>query len=338
MNAALRRIVGAAAVLVTALVESPLVPAAAGAAEEVWLVSTREIPSCSPPAEARPRYWRLAAQGQWAAADRGAFLASDDPAVPTVFFLHGNRSDADDAVQTGWDVYQCLVEQAGGRPLRLVVWSWPADRIPGRLRPDVRIKAARSDAESRYLAEAIDAIRPGVPVCLVGYSFGTRTICGALTLLAGGEFAGHVLERRGTTPRAAMRAVLIAAAADDTALAPCGSGAGALGQVDRVLVTRNAADHALRWYRHMERWRGPAALGFRGPACAGEPDTKPTKIELVDLGCEVGRNHTWDGYLAAPAIRSRLAWYAFLQPMSDGPTPASVAQASEAGPSRPRRP
>jgi hypothetical protein len=313
MNAALRRIVGTAAVLVTALVESALVPAAARA-EEVWLISTREIPSCSPPAEARPQYWHLAAEGQWAAADRAAFLASDDPAVPTVFFLHGNRSDADDAVQTGWDVYQCLVEQAGGRPLRLVIWSWPADRIPGRLRPDVRIKAARSDVESRYLAEAIDAIRPGAPVCLVGYSFGARTICGALTLLAGGQFAGHVLERQRTTPRAPIRAVLIAAAIDDTALAPYGSSAGALDQVDRVLLTRNAADHALRWYRHLERWRGPAALGFRGPACAGEPDAKRTKIELVDVGCEVGRNHTWDGYLAAPAIRSRLAWYAFLQP------------------------
>jgi len=148
----------------------------------------------------------------------------------------------------------------------------------------------------------------------VGYSFGARTIVGALTLLAGGQFAGQALEKQSTAPRAPIRAVLIAAAVDETALARCGPGARALEQVDRVLVTCNPADRALRWYRHMQRWRGAEALGFRGPACAAESDAQRPKLDLVDLGCEVGRNHTWDGYISAPAVRSRLAWYAFLQP------------------------
>jgi len=317
--------------LLTALGQSALGPATVRAAEEVWLVSTREIPSCTPPVEARPRYWRLAADQQWTAAEAAAFFAAEDPAAPTVFFIHGNRSDADDAIQTGWDVYQCLREQAGGRPLRFVIWSWPADRIPGRLRPDVRIKAARSGVEGRYLAEALEAIPPRVPISLVGYSFGARTIVEALTLSAGGQFAGQVPEKRSPAPRAPIRAVLIAAAVDDTALARCGPGGGALDEVDRVLVTCNPADPALRWYRHMERWRGPAALGFRGPACAAEPDPEHPRLELVNLGCEVGRNHTWAGYIAAPAVRSRLAWYAFLEPTANVAQATSAAMAGRGG-------
>ncbi len=331
MHASLQRIVGAAALL-AAIGQGPPGPATLRAEEEVWLVSTREIPCCTPPAEARPRFWRLAADRQWTASEPAAFFAADDPAVPTVFFVHGNRSDADDAIEEGWDVYQCLREQAGGRPLRFVVWSWPSDRIPGRIRPDVRIKAARSDVEAGYLAEALGAVPSRVPISLVGYSFGARTICGALALLSGGGASQGAGGQQEGAPRAPIRAVLVAAAVDDTALAPTGPGGGALEHVDRVLVTCNPADDALRWYRHMERWRGPAALGFRGPACVTEPDPDHPRLELVNLRGEVGRNHTWDGYISAPAVRSRLAWYAFLEPAADvaPAATASVAQAASA--------
>jgi hypothetical protein len=329
MNADLQRVVGAA-VLLASLGPGAPGPATVRAEEEIWLVSTREIPSCTPPAEARPRYWRLGADQQWAASEPAAFFAAHDPAVPTIFFVHGNRSDANDAIQTGWDIYQCLREQAGGRPLRFVVWSWPADRIPGRNRPDVRIKAARSDVEAGYLAEALGAIPPRVPISLVGYSFGARTICGALALLPGGGASQGAGGGREGAPRAPIRAVLVAAAVDDSALAPCGASGGALGPVDRVLVTCNPADHALRWYRHMERRRGPGALGFRGPACVAESDPLRPKLELVNLACEVGKDHTWAGYIAAPSIRSRLAWYAFLQPAADA-APAATASIVPAG-------
>ena len=139
-------------------------------------------------------YWRLDDRCQWVAADAKTFRASDDPAVPTVVSIHGNRTDADDAVEKGWNIYQSIRAQSD-RPLRYVIWSWPADREFRRNGPDVRLKAAYSDVEAWYLAQWLAQFRPGVRVSLIGHSFGPRIITGALHLLAGGQLAGRGLPK-----------------------------------------------------------------------------------------------------------------------------------------------
>ena len=107
-----------------------------------------------------------------------------------------------------------------GRPFRLVVWSWPADRSTRTVRgvrPDIRMKACRSDAEAYYLARLLAGLPRGEPLSLLGFSLGCRTEAGTLQLLAGGTSGGrsipaaNVAEWRNPGLRP-IRVVMLAAA------------------------------------------------------------------------------------------------------------------------------
>ena len=291
---------------------------------QIWLISTRHAPyssDCGADA-AGLGYWRLGADNQWLAADLKGFLAADEPAVPTVVCIHGNRSEEADAVSEGWSLYHILHSLAPNQPMRYVIWSWPAERIGGRNRADVQVKAARSDGQSGYLAQLIRRMNPKVPVSLVGYSFGARIITGAAQLLAGGEVAGKVVPPANpTVQRVPMRAVLVAAAEDYYWLAPNYSHGLALGQMDRVLITVNQADPVLRFYPRLYGRGGPGALGYVSPASG----TDTSKTDLLNVTCSVGKSHDWDCYLADPSLRQRLAWYAFLQPAAAEIKPEAAA-------------
>jgi len=346
MRSELRKIVRAAATRTLAMAAVGLAMLASGGlaatektTDQLWLISTRRTPICDPAGakDIRLDYWHLDDDNRWLPADREAFLAADDPAVPTSFFIHGNRVDRDDAVRSGWKVYRRLHEQAAGRRLRFVIWSWPADRVRGRNRRDVRVKAARSDVQGHYLARCVNRIDPGVPLSMVGYSFGARVITGALHMLGGGRLAGRSLPEAAAR-QAPVRVVLVAAALDADWLLPGRYNGLALGQLDRMLITQNACDPVLKRYPLMYCIRGPQALGYTGPACLAQlgPDRK--KIELLRLGCSVGKAHKWNCYLSAPSLRRRLAWYAFVEPpepdtaLQQPPLPElSAASAETAG-------
>ncbi len=297
----------------------PLVLAAGASLAEVpshdiWLISTRKAPSSNPVGgEDRIKYWRLDEQRQWASSDEQAFLAADDPAVPTSVFVHGNRTNHDWAVRIGWGVYQKLKPLAGERPLRFVIWSWPADQIGG-LRQDVQVKARRSDVQAFYLACLLRKMNPDVPVSLLGYSFGARTITGTLQLLGGGKFAGRRLPGlNAPVARTRLRAVLVAAATPNYSLSPGLSNGSALRQADRVLVTRNRNDPVLQWYDRMYGRGGPQALGYTGPSSFSRSGQEQERVEVVGVEGSVGNSHDWDGYLSASPLRDRLAWYTFLE-------------------------
>jgi hypothetical protein len=286
------------------------------AAGQVWMVSSRRAPYlCNCGADASQLdYWRLAPDGRWAPQSQAAFLAADDPALPTVFFFHGNRADESTAVNDGWSFYNVLRCQAGPRPLRYVIWSWPAERICGGvrgIRVDAQVKAWRSDGQSCYAAQLIARMNPRVPVTLVGYSFGTRIITGALEMLAGGPVSGQaVAPSPPPALRVMLRAVLVAAAEDCGGLLPCAQNGLALNQAERVLITVNTADPVLKRYPRLYGAGGPEALGYLGPAGG----TDPSKIEIDNVSCSVGKTHDWDAYLSDRTLQARLAWYSFVLP------------------------
>lgn len=285
------------------------------AAHDIWLISTRSAPMSNPVGgEDQILYWHFSADREWVSADQGAFLAADDPAVPTCMFLHGNRCNRTWAVKMGWGVSQKLKLDVPEKPLRFVIWSWPADEISG-VRRDVQVKARRSDVQAYYLAQLMSRINPEVRVSLIGYSYGARTITGALHMLAGGEFAGRSLPE-GIAPvkRTPVRAVLIAAAMANYWLLPGRQNGLALGQSERILVTRNYGDPVLKWYHRMYGRGGPQALGYTGPASPSRLGEQRERLETLVLDRSVGNNHAWDGYLRASSLRSRLAWYTFLEP------------------------
>jgi pimeloyl-ACP methyl ester carboxylesterase len=298
------------------------------------LISTRQAPRAGRIAAA-PRdisYHLLLPNRTWREADRGTFVAAVDPAVPTTIFIHGNRTGRVGALCDAWRVYRRMQKDAAGRPFRLVVWSWPSDRIAGRQRYDVQVKDCYSDAESYYLADLLAEIgdrQPRARIALVGYSFGAKIILGALHLVAGGRVAGRGLPDRtpsrgavvadgkgaggekaaGRPVRTPFRAVLIASAVSAGSLLPGQRDGLAATQVDAILITRNACDPALRWYPRLYGRRGPQAMGYVGVYTA--PQFRD-KIEQIDVTGSVGRQHDWSGYVSAPALVKRLARYTFL--------------------------
>jgi hypothetical protein len=280
------------------------------------LVSTRCAPRCGnlEAGYAALQYWRLDG-GQWQPADAAAFQHSAQPGVPTTVFVHGNLTDAADAVQEGMDLYGPLEQAAAGRPWRFVIWSWPSERMVRQLRADSQLKAGYSDTEAYYLARVVrDGVRG--PLGLVGYSFGARAVTGSLELLAGGNVAGQPLPAATAPGTGPIRIMLIAAAMDDGSLVP-GHGEGrGLGLADHVFVTQNACDPVLRFYPLMYGRGGPQALGFVGPWACGSYGAADGKIEAADLTCSVGRSHHWDQYRCAPEVLGSLAHYNFL----DAPT------------------
>ena len=101
---------------------------------QVWLVDTRCAPGCGDLEAGLGTNQLLAAGGSerlpasGKPSDAAAFQASADPAVPTTVLIHGYGTDADWAVRHGYEIYGLMKQIAVGRPFRLIVWSWPADR------------------------------------------------------------------------------------------------------------------------------------------------------------------------------------------------------------------
>jgi hypothetical protein len=282
---------------------------------QVWYLSTRAAAHCGQlddPAQA-VRYWRLSGDCGWSSAEAKDFHAGDTVGTPTVVFIPGNRTDADEAVEKGWYVYQAICSQTGGKPFRYIIWSWPADRVGRRNRPDVQLKAAYSDAESYYLAAWLRGVQCGGKVSLVGHSFGPRIITGALHLLAGGELAGRMLLHdvaadKKSAKQMQIRAVLLADADDADSLAPCGRNGLALSLLDEAIVTCNCCDSVLKWYPRMYGRGGPQALGFVGPCGVDDPQ----KIAVLDVSAAVGKTHDYECYCSALSDCGYWPHYTFL--------------------------
>jgi esterase/lipase superfamily enzyme len=338
-GAGVRRIAGA--LLPWLLFSTAALAAAADQPAQVWLLSTRDAPLCGDLEAGRSaiQYWRLDRDHAWQAADAADFHRGDQRAMPATVFIHGNRIDPDTAVEQGWRLYPRMCEEAAGRPFRLVLWSWPSERIKRGVRHDVWQKVEFSDAQSYYLARFLADFQPDAPVSLIGYSLGARVATGAMELLAGGSIADRrlpdeVVVRRARQHPRPFRVVLTAAACDADWLLPGHRDGQALSLINRMLVTTDARDPAMKWYSRLYGRGGPEALGCAGPCCLPQPGSCG-KIELIDVSCSVGRRHDWDLYAAAPELDEHLGWYTFLAPSGSAPGAAEATADGAAGDSVP---
>jgi hypothetical protein len=280
---------------------------------EVWLIDTHCAPVSGDFEQGKSRiaFWRLDQNQQWSAATAESFAERGEKSTPNVFLLHGNGTDRDGAIQFAWPIYCSLYKQAGKQPYRVVIWSWPAERVCRKLRADVQTKASYCDSQSYYLADSLRNMKPETPVSLIGYSFGARIITGSLHLLGGGTLAGcrqtPASSEESTKPKRPIRAVLVAAAVDCQALSSGQEHDCAAVQADAILITRNGCDRALRLYSRLYGRGGPEALGYVGPCCGccGE------NIRLLDASCSVGKSHHWDDYLYCSGMFELLPHYLF---------------------------
>ena len=260
---------------------------------DVWLVSTRAAAHCGAVTlVSQPiSYWRLDEHCCWQEATLAAFDAAnaDDP-CPTFVFIHGDRADADDALVAAGPV-RCAL-QAGKRPFRLVIWSWPSSRVYRSPRHDAQLKEGYTPQQSHYLAEFVTHVDPRAEVCFIGFSFGARIAVGTLHLFGGGAVAGRTFEATASRP-AVLRAVIVASAFECGGLAANRQFGLALSAADEILVTRNARDPALHFFPRLHGRGGPEALGYAGAAGVSNP-----KLKILDVTAAVGKHHAWLRYAA----------------------------------------
>jgi len=290
-------------------------------AQQMWLLSTRQAPRSGnlEAAGEKIKYWRHTDNPRWEPASAKDLIQQSDPDAPTIVFIHGNRSNLNDAVCAGWPVYRQLQRCGEGHPFTFVIWAWPSDRAGRGPRDDAQIKACYSDAQSYYLADWLDQLGPDRSVNLIGHSFGARIVTGALHLLGGGQVAGRSLTPEPDRAHGPLQALLVAAALDADWLLPSRRNGLALSQVDRLLMTKNPRDPVLKWYPLMRHRGGPEALGFVGLIGRGQLGPQREKIEVFSIANSVGRAHTWAKHLASAGLRRQFARLAFSEPSKPKP-------------------
>ena len=278
--------------------------------DQVWEISTRHLGNC--PCErcircADFQYGRYVPGCGWCGSD-GCALAAE-PATITVVYVHGNRMRAEDARQQGLLLYRrlrCCCPDAP--PVRFVIWSWPSAPIPASFRifRDVRVKYRRTDTQSYLLARWLADHRCGDQVSLMGYSFGARTILGALHLVGGGQLAGRSLARP-AHPCCHFNLVLWAAAAENGWLSPGGCHECASKVVRRGVITVNRRDPVLRRYRRSiirARQRALGQTGIRGPLACWSDGVQFCELDVTHI---VGSHHDWCRYWQSSAIMRQTA-------------------------------
>jgi hypothetical protein len=287
--------------------------------DQLWLVSDRSA-GCDVEAQAtKLQYWRYDRERCWVGASLAELLAADDSQAVTTVFVHGNRIPPDEAFTKGWTAYRTLVRCADERPVRFIIWSWPSEAVRGPIN-DARVKACRTNPSGYYLSWFLDQLDPAAPVSLWGHSLGARVITGALHLLGGGEIDGHRLAQRSHATREPVQVVFLVAAIDSDWLLAGHYHGNAMSQVARMFLVNNGCDALLKRYHLIYADRGhEQALGYTGldRGCVSEMDW--TKVSQVDACCQVGRRHTFDGYLRSPDLVARMRPYLLFTPAEASP-------------------
>lgn len=221
------------------------------------------------------------------------------PSMETWLFVHGNQISHCDAIRRGLRVYRRLKNCAcSDGPIRFVIWSWPSERESWRPK-DAKEKAVRTDVESFLLANVVTKLANESPVSIVGYSFGSRIVSGALHLASGGKFCGYCISdlMQAAHP---IRVVHIAPAVEDDGYQPgCGRYRHALDHVTTLTLLNNSRDPALNFFWIINKSR-PTAMGDSG--IMGFP--AHVHVEQTNWARTIGRDHSlWEYVNRSAALR-----------------------------------
>jgi hypothetical protein len=278
---------------------------------ETWLISSRRAPTRISGDESisKLQLWKLEKKS-WATSSCEAFLEGLTPEIPTIFYFHGNMASSSDAVRQG-SFLRKLIEAKEKDGYRLVIWSWPASRIRGRLRNDVRVKAARSDTQGYYLAQLLTSFPEKSRIGFVGFSFGARTVCSSLALLSGEKIANAQLSldasQRKRVGSYSMRSVLLAPAFDQYWLKKDRRYGRVTAALEKMVVIYNPSDIAMHFYPLMYYAGGPEALGFLGPPRCDLTEEAEQTIEGINVMRSVGKVHNAYRYLGTSGFRRQIS-------------------------------
>lgn len=301
--------------LSTARADTTIVPSAVPPSvvveRQLWLVDTRAASSNHASVQQARclTYWRLDAGRQWCSSVLPELLGTDNPAIPTLIYVHENRVTRSESFQRACSVFKNLsCRVPAGQSFRMIAVSWPSDRIGLLPRPDAKIKAKRSEAHGLYLAWLTDQIHPDVSIGMFGMSYGPRLITAALHHLGGGSIEGRCLRARVNPVRQPVRIALAAAALDAHWLQTGQRHGQALTQVEHAFLMVNPKDQVLRLYPRMDGIgrRGPQALGYVGVGAQRGCLFDPDRVTECNVSGQIAGSHRWTDYEGSPNMMAKM--------------------------------
>ena len=287
---------------------------------EMWYISSRHLPyfpsSCDA-STSQLRYYRRVDR-KWTRSDQEEFFGTMSPDTVLGIYVHGNKKQASNAKQRGAEIHAMLCCRNPRNNFRFVIWSWPSQKIPMQPIRDVRVKAARSVAQSYYFGSWLTNVDSRTRVTILSSSYGTRIAVGALHLLAGGSVNGNRVAHGGAHP--AIRLFLVQPAFPCDWIV-CGGKFGLSTQVvDNLFMAYNSRDFILKQYRRTIKDGKGDALGYtglpsRGRTCASQETT----LRQWDATRYVGLSHDYDRYKPVPYVQQKDAQYMLWQPVKPHP-------------------
>ncbi len=163
--------------------ESDPMPANVCDLDELWIISSRNLPDCQACVDTSRLVCERWINGNWQCASLSQLttLHKTDCSKETVIYAHGNRTDEEDARFRGIEVYHNLFDTCPPRPpLRFVIWMWRSEQQVRRPKPDFIIKSKRAIAFGRTFDAMLHEFGQHPPL-LIGYSLGTQLIAAGLT-------------------------------------------------------------------------------------------------------------------------------------------------------------
>ncbi len=267
------------------------------AEDEIWLISSRCIPTCGPVDLNRLDCYRWC--GESFSPDNYETLSAEHKAQTikrTVFFLHGNRTDFEWAAMRGLQVFNNVFgTDLNRQPVRYVIWSWPAD--PQRRRgKEYKQNSLRSVWEANALAEFIGELGNATPIGLVGYSFGAQT-----TLLAAEQACSR--EVSDGTGQFKFRICCLAPALQKPWSQVADPFAACEGCVTHSLQMTNSQDRALQAHKFISRF---ASGSYASWTNVDEKSSSMNPQVNLDIGDLVGSRHNVVLYVSQPFVAAQI--------------------------------
>ena len=262
--------------------------------DRFWMISTRSLTSSTCKVDLTSpdlRVYQLDCNGKRTPTTLDDYLTALTPDRRVVVYVHGNRISANEVVRRSFSVYRNIVRCHDNQPVDWVIWSWPSAK-QGILVHDARRKASRTDAQGLYLAWLLrKQLNQAESTKMIGFSFGSRVITGALHSLAGGKLGGRLLPGPPTTG-IPVDAGLVAPAIDSHWLSEKGYHALATKNLNQLAVLYNRRDAILKRYWRIDRARGRMALGYTGPRTfATRADGSKLPVVARDYSPVIGLRH-----------------------------------------------
>jgi len=262
--------------------------------DRFWMISTRSLTSstCKVNLESPDlRVYQLDCNGKSSPVTLDDYLAALNPDRQVVVYVHGNRIASSEVVHRSFSVYRHIIRCKDNRPVDWVIWSWPSAK-QGILMHDARRKASRTDGQGLYLAWLLrKQVKQAESTKMIGFSFGSRVITGALHSLAGGKLGGRLLPGPPTTG-IPVDVALVAPAIDSHWLSEKGYHSLATKNLDQLAVLYNRRDAVLKRYWLIDRVRGRVALGYTGPrSFAPRVDGSQLPVVARDYSSYIGLRH-----------------------------------------------